>query len=67
MVTDRPAEDIEHADEFVLPTKVEFTLNFPVELGRQLRGVSAVTREGAFLFQRLPVAIQRFNSVRYFS
>jgi len=36
---------------------------FLVELGRRITTVSGDPREGAFLFQRLSIAIQRFNCV----
>ena len=36
---------------------------FLVELGRRITTASGDPREGAFLFQRLSIAIQRFNCV----
>ena len=36
---------------------------FLVELGRRIAAVTGDIREGAFLFQRLSVAIQRFNCI----
>ncbi len=38
-------------------------LTFLNDLGRRIASVTGDQREGAFLFQRLSVAIQRFNSV----
>jgi len=38
-------------------------LEFLGELGRRLGSLSGEEREACFLFQRLSVAIQRFNSV----
>jgi len=37
-------------------------LNFSSEVGRQLTSLSADSRETSFLFQRLSMIIQRFNS-----
>jgi len=39
------------------------TLNFLSEVGRRLSSVSGDPRETSFLFQRLSVIVQRFNSV----
>jgi len=39
------------------------SLEFLGELGRRLGSLSGEERETCFLFQRLSVAIQRFNSV----
>ena len=39
------------------------SLEFLRELGRRLGSLSGEEREACFLFQRLSVAIQRFNSV----
>jgi len=38
-------------------------LQFLSDLGRRITQVSTDQREGAFLFQRLSVLIQRFNAV----
>ena len=38
-------------------------LNFLSEVGRRLSSVSGDSRETSFLFQRLSVIVQRFNSV----
>ena len=38
-------------------------LNFLSEVGRRLNSVSGDSRETSFLFQRLSVIVQRFNSV----
>ena len=38
-------------------------MNFFNELGGRLAGCSGEVREASFLFQRISVAIQRFNSV----
>jgi len=39
------------------------SLEFLRELGRRLSSLSGEEREACFLFQRLSIAIQRFNSV----
>ena len=39
------------------------TVSFLGGLGRRITDVSGENREGSFLFQRLPVLIQRFNAV----
>ena len=38
-------------------------LNFISDLGKRIAAVTGDHREGTFLFQRLSIAIQRFNSV----
>jgi len=38
-------------------------LNFLSEVGRRLSSVSGDSRETSFLFQRLSVIVQRFNSI----
>ena len=38
-------------------------LSFLLELGKRLTVVTGDPREGTFLFQRLSIAIQRFNCV----
>ena len=38
-------------------------LSFLLELGKRLAPVTGDPREGTFLFQRLSIAIQRFNRV----
>ena len=38
-------------------------VNFLNDLGRRIAAVTGDHREGAFLYQRLSIAIQRFNSV----
>jgi len=38
-------------------------LNFLSDLGRRITAVTGEPREKTFLFQRLSIAIQRFNSV----
>ena len=38
-------------------------LNFLSEVGRRLSSVSGDSRETSFLFQRLSILVQRFNSV----
>ena len=38
-------------------------LNFLSEVGRRLSSVSGDSRETSFLFQRLSIIVQRFNSV----
>ena len=40
-------------------------ISFFGELGRRLSARSGDTRETAFLFQRLSIAIQRFNSIAF--
>ena len=37
--------------------------NFLVDIGRRMRVISGDNREGSFLFQRLSVALQRYNAV----
>ena len=37
--------------------------SFLSDLGRRITAVTGDPREGAFLFQRLSIAIRRFNSV----
>jgi len=39
-----------------------FALNFLSEVGRRLTSLSGDSRETSFLFQRLSMLIQRFNS-----
>ena len=38
-------------------------INFLSDLGKRIAAVSGNSREGCFLFQRVSVALQRFNSV----
>ena len=39
------------------------SLNFLTEVGRRLNAATGAARETAFLFQRISVALQRFNAV----
>ena len=50
------------AIEILGPINAKATL-FLTELGRRITAVTGDSREGAFLFQRLSIAIQRFNCV----
>ena len=40
-------------------------LDFLIDLGRRLSVATGDRREGSFLFQRLSIALQRFNSVAF--
>src|SRR5580692_2413752 len=47
----------------ILGTINSKAVNFLGDLGQRISAVSGDHREGAFLFQRVSIAIQRFNSV----
>ena len=56
-----------------MPVAIEFhgsysktTKDFISELGRLITAVTSDRRESSFLFQRISVAIQRFNTVCVF-
>jgi len=48
-----------------LGTIAPCSLDFLTEVGRRLSAATSDARETAFLFQRISVALQRFNEVNY--
>jgi len=54
-----------HGNERYFHMCIIIITDFISELGRRLTSVSGDLREGAYLFQRLSLSIQRYNAIAF--